>query len=78
MTHYGKENGLVVGPGKQYSGVEVVLHCGDKSQNGIHHPDGIQGSVEGRQEDLHAERGGWEMFERAVGEDLSWRCRAIL
>ena len=62
-TYYGKENGLVVSPGEQHSGVEMVLHCRDKSQKEAHHHDGGQEGAKRRKADVHTERAGWGMFE---------------
>jgi hypothetical protein len=70
-TYNGKENGLVVCPGKQYSSIEMVLHCIYKSQNKVYHRDGSQGDVERWKAEVHGERGGWGMFEGVMRRDSS-------
>jgi hypothetical protein len=57
-TYYGKENGLVVCPCEQNSSIEMILHCGQKSQNEAYRHDRCKVGGEGSKADVHVEKDG--------------------
>jgi hypothetical protein len=57
-TYYGKENGLVVSPGEQHSGVEAVLRYRDKSLKEAQPHDRSQEGVERCKAEVHREKVG--------------------
>jgi len=70
-TYYGKENGLVVSPGEQHSGIQVILHCSDELQNNAHRHNRSQEGAERRKAEVHMVSGEWGMFEGVKRWDSS-------